>query len=475
MTHRVVIVGAGISGLAAAHRLTELSEQLRVPIDLTVLEAEARPGGAIQTTRHDGFLMEHGPDAFITDKPWAVDLCRRVGLASAIVPTSSAARRSFIVRRGRPVPVPEGLYLMAPVRLGAFCASPIVSWRAKLRMACEPWVPARRGSEDESVASFVRRRFGREALARVGQPMIGGIYAGDVDRLSLEATLPRFRQLERRHGSVIRGLQRAGRPGGAAHASGPRYGLFVSLRHGLKTLVEALRGRLPDGALHTGARVAAIERAPTRVRLHDGRALEADSLCLAMSAPQAAALLQTAAPALARQLAGIRYETVATVNLGVLEQDLPAGLHGAGVVVPAVERRAMIGCSFSSLKFPERAPAGGWLVRAFVGGALHPDVLARDDTALVRLVQEELRALLGVSAAPRCALVSRHPEAMPQYDLGHLGRVAAIEEEARAWPGLQLLGNGFRGLGLPDCIWRAERAAERIIAPLVGLDGTAAP
>jgi oxygen-dependent protoporphyrinogen oxidase len=470
---RVVIIGGGISGLSVAHRLVELSRGERRPLDIAVLESQCRFGGVIETVEREGFVLEGGPDAFLAEKPWARDLCRRVGLEHELIGTQRECRRSFIVQRGKLVPVPEGFYLIAPSSLPAVFHLPFLSWRGRLRMACEPFVPARAHGQDESVGGFIRRRFGREALARIGQPMIAGIYTADPDRLSLQATMPAFQAMERRYGSVIRALRArasngqpvAARPAQQGGTSGPRYGLFLSLRRGMGSLVEALLREMPGVALHASSPVTRI--APSgrvwEVTFHAGRTLHADLLCLALPADKAAALLAPCAPDLARQLAGIPYESVATVNLGFRRAELPQAPAGFGFVVPASERRRLVGCTCSSAKFPGRAPQGMVLLRAFVGGALHRELFHLDDAAMTRMVREELRELLGIRADPVVAAVHRYPHAMPQYHVGHLARVAAVEETLQRHPGLFLVGNGFRGLGLPDCIRHAEQTAERML------------
>ncbi len=465
MTTRFVIIGGGISGLCVAHRLTELHRARGLSSEITVLEASDRFGGVIETQRREGFLLEGGPDAFITDKPWALDLCRRLGIAEQLVETQEPFRRSFVIRRGRLVPVPEGWYLIAPARLATLLRSPLVTWRGKLRMACEPLIPPRAASGDESVGAFIRRRFGVEALRRVGQPMIGGIYTADPERLSLQATFPRFAEMERRHGSVLRGL-RAGAEGSSRavrRASGPRYSVFLALRGGLSTLVHALMARMPEASLRLRSAVTRI--APGRgwtVTLRDGASLTADAVCLALPAHPAAALLRDCAPALSQELSGIPYESVATVNVAFRRADVRHPLDGFGFVAPAVERRRLVGCTFTSVKFPGRAPEGQVLLRAFVGGATHHELLAFDDEGLARVVLDELRDVLGLRGQPLFASVRRFPRAMPQYHIGHLDRVGRIEQLVSGYPGLSLTGNGYRGLGIPDCVHQAEDAAERM-------------
>ena len=471
-TQRIIIVGGGISGLATAHRLTELGRERGLPLSITLLEAQHRFGGVIETQMREGCLLESGPDAFISEKPWALELCRRIGLDRELIETRPGFRRSFIVRRGRLIQVPEGLYLIAPARVRTLWRTPLVSWPAKLRMASEIFIPPRAQDGDESGGSFVRRRFGREALERVGQPMIGGIYTADPDRLSLQATMPRFQEMERRHGSVIRALRAARRAQAAtAQASGPRYSLFVTLRSGLGRLVQALVQRMPEVRLRHSARVARIS--PGRrwtVALEDGEVLEADVLCLALPADKAAALLAPCAPRVARLLEEIPYESVATVHLAFRREEIPHPLDGFGFVVPAVERRRLVGCTFASVKFPDRSPETLTLLRAFVGGALHRGVFGLEDTAMERMVRDELRTLLGIQAAPSFVAIHRHPNAMPQYLVGHLARVAAIEEQAAGYPGLYLTGNEYRGIGIPDCIHQAEQTAERMAAQAISHD-----
>ena len=471
-TQRAVVIGGGISGLVAAHRLDELTRARGLAVQITLLEATDRFGGVIETASRDGLLLEGGPDAFISEKPWALDLCRRLGLADEIIETQPECRRSFIVRRGKLVPVPEGFYLVAPSSLRTVFRLPLLSWPGRLRMACEPFIPARMTESDESVGSFIRRRVGREALDRIGQPMIAGIYTADPDRLSLQATMPRLSEMERRHGSLIRALRANARAtnGETAKASGPRYSLFLSLRHGMQSLVERLIQAMPEVSLRRSAAVARIEPgAPGvswTVTLRDGARLDAEALCLALPANRAAALLASCAPDLAQAFASIPYESVATVNLAFRSTEIPRPPSGFGFVVPACEHRRLIGCTFASVKFPGRAPEGSVIIRAFIGGALHREVLALDDGAITRMVCEELRDLVGIQTAPHTVSVHRHPEAMPQYHVGHLARVDAIEAMASRVPGFYLTGNGFRGLGVPDCIHQAEVIVERMVTAL---------
>jgi oxygen-dependent protoporphyrinogen oxidase len=449
---RVAVVGGGVAGLAAAHRLVE-----RGGADVLLLEAGERLGGTISTERTAGFTIEGGADAILTEKPAAVALAERIGLA--MVGTRDGERRTWVVHDGRLTPLPDGFLLLAPTDLRALVGSPLFSWRGKLRMALDLVLPRGRDATDESLGAFVRRRFGREALERAAQPLAGGIYTADVDRLSVEATMPRFRELERRHRSVVLGLRATA---GRTRAAGARYALFAAPADGMGAFADALARRLPEGVVRLRTPVAAIARDGSRWRLDAGsETFVADAVVVATPAHVTAPLVAPLDPELARLLAGIDYASSATVTLAYRTDALPA-LHGFGFVVPAVERRALLACTYASRKFPGRAPEGHDLVRAFVGGALQPEVLERDDAALVALVRRELEALAGIAATPELIRVQRYSRAMPQYAVGHLERVAAIEARAAALGNLALVGAAYRGVGIPDCVRGGEAAADAV-------------
>jgi protoporphyrinogen/coproporphyrinogen III oxidase len=467
---RIVVVGGGIAGLAAAHRLVELARDERRPLDLVLLEATGRLGGTIRTERSEDFLLEAGADSFISEKPWALALAERVGLGSRLRRTDDRFQRTYVVRQGRLRPLPEGFLLLAPTRAWSVLASGVFSWRGKLRLGLDLVLPRRSGAADESLGSFVRRRLGREVLERVAQPLVGGIYTADPDRLSLAATMPRFLALEREHRSLILGMRRTARAGETAGASGARWSLFVTLAGGMEELVAALAARLPAGAVRLGSPVGGIVPAPDGWRVHprDGAPLHADGVVLAGAAPAMAALVSAADPGLASRLGGITYASSATVALAYPRAAVRHPLDGFGFVVPRVEGRAILACTFSSVKYPGRAPDGAVLLRVFVGGALQADLLARADEDLIRLAHDDVATLLGITGDPVLARVWRHPGAMPQYDVGHLDRVAAIESRLEAFPSLALAGAAYRGVGIADCVRSGEAAAERLNSSLKG-------
>ncbi len=465
---RVVVVGGGIAGLAAAHRLVEQAGERGRPLDLAVCEASGRLGGSIRTERTpDGFLIEAGPDSFVSEKPWGLALAERIGLGPRLRRTDDRYRRTYVVRDGRLHPLPEGFLLLAPARLAPLVGSPLFSWGGKLRMALDLVLPRRPADGDESLASFVTRRLGREALERIAEPLVAGIYTAAPERLSLAATMPRFLALEREHRSLILGLRRSAAAREVRGASGARWSLFVTLADGMGELVDALAARLPAGAVRLGVPAAALERADGRfaVRLADGRALPADGVILAGEAPRMARLVDALDPELGRRLGGIRYASSATVTLAYPRAAIRHPLDGFGFVVPRCEGRAMLACTFSSVKYPARAPGDAALLRVFLGGARGEAVLERDDAALIALAAAEVGALLGIGGPPRLARVARHPASMPQYEVGHLDRVAAIEARLAAWPGLAVAGAAYRGVGIPDCVRSGELAAERVLGP----------
>jgi len=457
---RVVVVGAGVAGLAAAHRVCELAAASGTTVKLTVCDAAWRPGGVVASERIDGFVVEHGADSFLTEKPWAMALCERLGITGELISTQPGERRTWVVHEGRLHPLPDGFLMLGPTALGPMLRSDLFSWRGKLRMGLDLVLP-RGGGGDESLGSFVRRRLGREALERVADPLVGGIYTADPERLSLAATMPRFLEMERTHRSVILGLRQ--RAAEAAGSAGARYGLFASHARGMGALIDALVDRLPRQSLRLGAPVAALGRVGEHWRVQTGlETLEADAVIVAVPAFVAARLLEPLDARLGEELRAIEYASAATVSLAFPAAAVAGRLHGFGFVVPATEGRPLIACTFSSRKYAGRAPDGHELVRAYVGGARRPEMAEMPDAPLVALVRDQLRLLLGITAEPTLVRVHRHLRAMPQYAVGHLARVAEIERRVAAIPGLALAGAAYRGVGIPDCVRSGEAAADAL-------------
>jgi len=459
---RFAVLGGGITGLAAAHRLFELSRDHRRPIDLRLFEESDRLGGVIRTSMRDGFTIEHGPDSFLSEKPAALALCERLGITGRLTGTQEQFRRTYVAFGGHLHPLPDGFSLMAPTRLAPLATSRLFTLRGKMRMAMDLVLP-RRTIADESLASFVTRRLGHEALERVAQPLVGGIYTADPTTLSLAATMPRFTQLERDHGSIIRGLRAESANSLATRqASGARWSLFLSLAGGLEGLVDALRLRLPGSGIEYRRAVRAVGQRGTSWQIDGGETF--DGMIIALPAPVAGRLLRGVDPALAADLEAIRYASSAVVNLAYPREAIPNPLDGFGFVVPHVEGRKIIACSYSSMKYAGRAPAGFALLRVFVGGALRAELADLSDDEMTGAVRAELADLLGIQSAPLFAVVSRYPGSMPQYELGHLQRLSRIEGRLQRHGQLQLAGNGYRGVGIPDCIASGERAAEALFS-----------
>ncbi len=471
---RLAIIGGGISGLALTHRLFELAGKSSVPFQITLFEAANRLGGTIETERKDGFLLEKGADSFISDKPWALDLCNKLGLEPEILGTRSENRKSFVVRNGRLLEIPPGFYLIAPTQIGAFLKSGLFSLPGKLRMMCEPFVPRCVNDQDESVGSFIRRRFGRECLDRVGQAMIAGIYTGDPDHLSILATMPRFRELEKEYGSVIRGLVANAKKGEKSFktARGPRYSLFLSFLGGMETLIKKIEERIPKGSIRLKCGIKEITREPQtgywRLVTAAGEMRVFDAVCSTVSSKITSRLIGQTAKALSDRLNQIAYESVATINFAFRRQDIRHPLNGFGFVVPRIENSALVACSFSSQKFEHRAPDGMALLRVFVGGAFGRSVFQKENKELENCALSELSKLLGISAKPLFASLNRYPEAMVQYQPKHLKLVSDVENSLKEHPGFFLAGSSYRGVGISDCVRDAEQQAEKIFNTFSG-------
>lgn len=482
----VVVIGGGITGLAAAHRLLELTCETNKPVKLTVLEASNRVGGIVQTRMRDGFLLEGGPDSFISEKPAALELTKRLGLESHLIETNERFRRSFIVRQGKLLPVPDGFHLLAPGQLQSFFKSEIFSWSGKARIALDLILPRRTlngghdPDADESLAHFVRRRLGREALDRMAQPMVGGIYTADPEKLSLRATMPRFLEMEREHRSLILALRRKRTsPEIVEGTSGARYSLFLSFDRGMQLLTDKLAEQISDLRLesaqtsirlNTAVESLTLEQEQPaggqsrrwKIKVQGNEAIMADAVCLALPGYCSANLLRGVDANLASELEGIPYASSATINLAYKREDIPHPLDGFGFVVPFIEKRTVMACTFSSVKFAGRAPQDHALLRVFVGGALQPETLELDETELLSAVRGDLCDLLGIERPPMFAEVSRWERSMPQYHVGHLARAERIEQRLASLPNLALAGNAYSGLGIPDCIRSGEAAAEAL-------------
>ena len=466
---RIAVVGGGITGLSAAHRLTELAAETKRPVEISLFEASDRLGGLIGTREVAGYRVETGADSFITDKPWALDLAKRLGLADRLISTDNSYRRSFVLHRGKPELVPEGFMLLAPAKIWPVLTSPLLSVWGKIRLGCEFFIPRGKSVEDESLADFTRRRFGREVLDRIVQPLVGGIYTSVPEKLSLRATMPRFLEMEAKDRSLIRAARRKrpSQPAKTTGDSGARYGLFVTFKDGISELVNALAASLSSCQVRMSNPVKQIvptETGGALLELADGDRAEFDRVILTLPAYRSADLVDSFAGDLAGNLRSIEFASSTIVVSGHRLADVKHPLDAFGMVVPAVENRKVLAVSFRSRKFPTRAPEGCVQLRTFVGGAMQPELFALSDEEMVTLVRQELSDMLGVTGEPQFVHVARYERAMPQYHVGHLGRVERIEAGAATLPFLEIAGNAFRGVGLPDCVHSGEQAAERAMS-----------
>ena len=460
----VAIIGGGITGLAAALKLTESNPDL----PWTLFEASPRLGGALQTIEQDGWRIERSADNFLTRDPWALDLCERVGIKEDLLPTDPTRRRAFVVRKGKVCSVPEGFVLMTARKTWPILASPLLSPLGKLRLACEPLIPRRRDNPnaDESVASFVRRRLGREAFERLVQPLVSGIYTADPEKLSIRATLPQFQKQEAEHGSLWRAAYRG--PKSKQSESGASYGLFAGPRLGMQQIPDAIIAKLPADRLRTSTPIAhcnPLEDRPGWQLLGPQQKPlgEFDAVIICLPTHHAADVVHGFDASLAEELSGIEYAGSSVVCLGVRDEQIARPIQGFGFVVPSIEGRQIISASFASYKFPGRAPKGHTLVRVFIGGALQPELASLEDDELIRIARKELGELVGLTGEPVLTSIARWTRQMPQYHMGHLDRVARIEKAAESWPGLTFAGAAYRGVGVPQCIRSGELAAERVI------------
>jgi protoporphyrinogen/coproporphyrinogen III oxidase len=474
-----VVVGGGITGLCAAHRLVELGRKRGDPLNVRLLEQSDRLGGQVRTERVGEYLIEGGPDSLVAHKPAAVRLAERIGLAPDLVPVGGRYAGTEIVRKGRPIRVPDGFLMMAPTRLWPALQSPLFSMRGKLRMACEPWIAARETDvEDESLASFVTRRFGREVLDRVAEPIIAGLYTARAENLSLRLTLPHFLDMEMREGSVIRALRKAALERSRRPASEGRGGQrsFLAFKGGLGRFVDELASRLPDGTVETRALVDAIVYDAAagiwRVRCGDGRELSAEAVVLACSATVSAAIVRALDAELSSTLTGLEYASCATVTLAYPLASIGAALQSNGFFVPRAEKLPILACSYVSRKFEDRGPADAMVLRAFLGGATNPAVLENDDDRLVSLTHATLARLLGIRHEPTLARVHRFAGSMPQYRPGQAKWIAGIRSRSQRHPGLFFAGSTLGAFGLPDCTQSGEDAASAAFAFLSSAKGS---
>ena len=466
---KIIVVGGGIAGLAAAYRIQkEISEGAQ--LECTLLEGGDRFGGKIATERSDGFVIERGPDSFISQKPAAIQLCQQVGIGDHLVGTNPGAPSTYVYTGGKLVTMPDGLSLMIPTKFLPFAFTPLFSLTGKIRMALDLLIPRKADDSDESLASFVRRRMGEEALRKMAEPMLAGIYASDPETMSIGSTFPMFVETERKYRSLILGMlaRKKAMLLNAHKRPASNHSLFMTLKDGLGEMVEAVIKKSPDIKFQSAARVESISRkeGDWSVNLEGGGEFKAQALILATPGHITARLLQPVAPDAAEILKQIKYVSTATVTLAYKKEGFSHALDGFGFVVPKCEGRSILACTWTSSKFPHRAPEGYVMIRCYLGGALQEEIAEKDESTLITLVRQDLKEIMGVCEEPVFSKAFHNRKSNVQYHVNHSQRIDAVMQGLES--GLFLAGSAYRGIGIPDCIQSGTQSAESAIQLLMG-------
>jgi oxygen-dependent protoporphyrinogen oxidase len=471
---RIVIVGGGIAGLSTAYFVLEKAKQIGEEIHLTLLDEQDRLGGCILTEKVNGFVIEGGPDCFLSEKPWALALCERLGLGERILNTNEN-RRVFILSNGKLHELPEGFMLMVPTSFMPFIKSSLISWPGKIRMAMDLFIPKRKSDEEESLADFVRRRLGEETLEKIAEPLVAGIHAGTPETMGLKSTFPRFLQIEEEYGSLIRGmLARRKKALQFQKKGGPQRTMFLTLKDGLGEWVDYLRKKIGEERIGLKKKVLELKRTEKgeyEIRLSDGTSLGADSIILATPSFITAKIVEEMDNKLSKILFTIPYVSSATISLAYRRSQVHHPMDAFGFIIPRSEKRRIMASTWTSAKFNHRAPKDHVLLRAFVGGANNEQLVGLEDDEMLKIIREELKDIMGVEGHPILTKIYRWEKSMPQYLVGHLEKVSRIEERTNLQPGLFLTGCAYKGIGISDSVHDAEIIAEKSVEYLAKLKG----
>jgi protoporphyrinogen/coproporphyrinogen III oxidase len=458
---RIAIIGGGISGLTAAFTL-EKARQAGVPVDYCLFESTSRVGGVLRTEHVEGCIVEAGPDSFLTEKSWAIDFCREIGLGDQLISSNDAERKTYIYLKGRLIPLPDGLAFLVPTKIWPIVSSPLFSVQTKLRMAGEWFFSPRQSVSDESVADFVARHYGLEMVDRLADPMLTGVYGGSPSQLSVQSVLSRFVEMEKSFGSLGKGMIGARKK--ISHTPLP---IFTSLKGGMQQMVDALSTKISVASMRLNSRINSVEFINGEwIVLNDRESGRFDAVILAVPAYIAASIMENSSTDLARLLREIPYSSSITVAMGfdrTFFRELPKGF---GFLVPRSEEMHTLAATFVHQKFPFRAPSNLALVRCFMGGSRDEQIFELDDEASKKIAQEELRQILRIDAEPGFTRIFKWKNAMPQYFVGHKQRLEQIESLASQLPKLALVGNAYSGIGIPDCIRSGQNAASRMLTAL---------
>ncbi len=480
---KVVVIGGGIGGLSTALSIEEEAVQKGLGLQVTLLERKERLGGNIRTEKADGFLIEGGPDCFLSEKPWAMELCKKNGLGEKLLTTNDKDKKTFVLSGGKLHELPEGVILMVPTRIIPFMTSSLISFFGKIRMGLELFIPRKKTDDDECLGDFVRRRLGQEALDKIAEPLVAGVHAGDPRTMSVKASFPKFVQMEAEYGSLIRGMiarmgqmrkmvaaRKSAEKSGDGSAPKPKVTMFMTLKDGLGELVDSIVERLEMTTIKTGVNASAVVKTASgyEVRLEGGETIECDSVVIAAPAYAASALIADLDKETSELLSTIPYVSTATVSLGYKKKDIKHPLNGFGFVVPKAENRGIMAASWVSVKFAGRAPDDSVLIRCFVGGSKKEELVFASDEQIEKLVRDDLNDIMGIEGEPVVKRIFRWHKAMPQYTIGHIERVSSIEEKIAKYPGLYLGGSAYHGIGISDCIRIGEETAKKAVTYIRG-------
>jgi protoporphyrinogen/coproporphyrinogen III oxidase len=458
---KIAIIGGGISGLSAAYTL-EKARLAGSLLEYRLFEASPRLGGVLLTEQVEGCVVEAGPDSFLTEKSWAINFCREIGLADHLITSNDAERRTYIYVKGRLIPMPDGLAFMVPTKIWPIAVSPLFSLHTKLRMAHE-WftsAPPARGPNDESVAAFITRHYGHEMVDRLADPLLSGVYGGSASQLSMQSVLPRFVEMEAKFGSLSKGMVAARKK--PLSSSAPP--IFTSLRGGMQQMADAVAKKIPPDSVRTGVPVESLHFQAGQWTVTMGEESERfDAVILAVPSHAAASLMQTLSSELAENLRAIPYSSSITVAMGFDQTRLASLPRGFGLLVPRSEGKNIMAVTFVHQKFPGRAPAGMGLLRCFIGGSQNDQILALNDDDIQKIMHEELHQILHLNAEPLFLRIFKWKNAMAQYTVGHTQRIENIQRMAAQLPSFALAGNAYSGIGVPDCIRSGQNAAQQVL------------
>lgn len=472
---RIAIIGGGVSGLSAAYAL-EKQKKKGAELNYVLFEAGSRLGGVIATERTGGFVVEAGPDSFLTEKSWATDLCRELGLGDELISSNDAERRTYILLNGRLVPLPDGLMFMVPTNFPAAFFSSLFSWPTKLRFLREWFFRPASDLPETTAAEFIERHYGREMVERVADPLLSGVYGGSADELSASSVLPRFVEIEAKQGSLGRAMVASRKlqnlsagQGSAGHsrAAVPTKSLFTSLKNGMQTITDALAAQISESEQRLNAQVEAVNPEFGKWLVASaGRTEEFDGVIIAVPAYVAAELLRNQIPQISAELTQVRYSSSITVALAYGEKTRESLPPGFGFLVPRTEGKRILACTFVHKKFPHRAPEDRVLIRCFLGGSRDQEILQSSDAEITSIIRGELQGILGITSEPDFVKIFRWPRAMAQYTVGHKSRIESIRKMVSSAPGLALAGNAYGGIGIPDCIRSGSEAATKVLSDL---------